>query len=90
MAAFKMAALQKALDDSVSAYDLDKANKEFTTLTEKYRDLLEKSNSLVARTEQTSGFEVTSKQSNSFSLFVRYFQVQLPICLLQCMDPCKI
>ena len=58
MAQFKTAALQKALDDSVPAADLDQANKKFTELTEKYRDLLDKSNSLVITNEQSAGFEV--------------------------------
>ena len=59
MAAFKITALQKALDDCVPSSELDKANKQFTELTEKYRDLLEKNNSLVVKTEQTSGYEVS-------------------------------
>jgi centrosomal protein CEP290 len=59
MAAFKISALQKALDDCVPAHELDLANRQFTEVTEKYRDLLEKSNSLVVKTEQNSGFEVS-------------------------------
>lgn len=59
MASFKIAALQKALDDSVPANDLETANRQYTELTEKYRDLLERSNSLVVRTEASQGFEVT-------------------------------
>ncbi|XP_066505194.1 centrosomal protein of 290 kDa [Hoplias malabaricus] len=50
MAAFKMAALQKALDDSVSSSELEKANKRYNDLTIKYRDLLQKDNHLVQRT----------------------------------------
>lgn len=55
---FKIAALQKALEDSVPSEDLEKANKEFHELTEKYRDMLEKGNSLVEKTEALTGLEV--------------------------------
>uniref|UniRef100_W5KWW2 Centrosomal protein 290 n=1 Tax=Astyanax mexicanus TaxID=7994 RepID=W5KWW2_ASTMX len=50
MAAFKMAALQKALDDSVPSFELERANKQYNDLTIKYRDLLQKDNYLVQRT----------------------------------------
>ncbi|KAK2838372.1 hypothetical protein Q7C36_013186 [Tachysurus vachellii] len=50
MAAYKMAALQKALDDSVPSSELEKANKQYNELTTKYRDLLQKDNHLVQRT----------------------------------------
>ncbi|KAJ8381846.1 hypothetical protein SKAU_G00026240 [Synaphobranchus kaupii] len=49
MASFKIAALQKALDNSVSSSELERANKEYTKLTIKYRDLLQKDNNLVQR-----------------------------------------
>ncbi|XP_060784403.1 centrosomal protein of 290 kDa isoform X2 [Neoarius graeffei] len=50
MAAFKMAALQKALDDSVPSSELERANKQYNDLTMKYRDLLQKDNHLIQRT----------------------------------------
>ncbi|KAB5571625.1 hypothetical protein PHYPO_G00227210 [Pangasianodon hypophthalmus] len=50
MAAFKMAALQKALDDSTPSSELERANKQYNDLTMKYRDLLQKDNNLVQRT----------------------------------------
>ncbi|KAF5897955.1 centrosomal protein [Clarias magur] len=50
MAAFKMAALQKVLDDSVPSSELERANKQYADLTMKYRDLLQKDNRLVQRT----------------------------------------
>ncbi|MCI4380375.1 hypothetical protein PGIGA_G00239070 [Pangasianodon gigas] len=50
MTAFKMAALQKALDDSVPSSELERANKQYNDLTMKYRDLLQKDNHLVQRT----------------------------------------
>ncbi len=61
MAQFKIAALQKALDNSVASDELDVANRQFTELTEKYRDLLDKSNSLVVSNEASAGFEVSSQ-----------------------------
>ncbi|XP_073688037.1 centrosomal protein of 290 kDa [Garra rufa] len=50
MAAFKMAALQKSLDSSVPASELERANKQYTDLTIKYRNLLQKDNHLVQKT----------------------------------------
>ncbi|KAL3881749.1 hypothetical protein ACJMK2_028144 [Sinanodonta woodiana] len=54
---FKIAALQKALDDSVPVSELDLSNKKYHELTEKYRDLLEKGNNLVTRAEALTGLE---------------------------------
>uniref|UniRef100_A0A8C2FC99 Centrosomal protein 290 n=1 Tax=Cyprinus carpio TaxID=7962 RepID=A0A8C2FC99_CYPCA len=50
MAAFKMATLQKSLDSSVPASELERANKQYTELTIKYRNLLQKDNHLVQKT----------------------------------------
>lgn len=58
MATFKIAALQKALDDSVPSTDLDLMNKRYHDLTEKYRDTLEKGNTLVSKAEALVGLEV--------------------------------
>ena len=60
MASFKIAALQKDLEDSVPSSELDMANRQYTELTEKYRDMLERSNVLVAKSEENSGFEVSN------------------------------
>lgn len=49
MAAYKITALQKALDESVPASELEKANKQYTELTVKYRDVLQKDNLLVQK-----------------------------------------
>ncbi|XP_053396760.1 centrosomal protein of 290 kDa-like [Mercenaria mercenaria] len=62
MAAFKIAGLQKALEDSVPTSDLDHANKKYHELTEKYRDLLEKGNNLVLKAEMLTGLEVEVKR----------------------------
>lgn len=57
MATFKVASLQKALDDSVPSTDLDLMNKRYHDLTEKYRDTLEKGNTLVSKAEALVGLE---------------------------------
>ena len=58
MAAFKIAGLQKALEESIPGVDLEQANKKYHELTEKYRDLLEKGNNLVLKAEMLTGLEV--------------------------------
>ncbi|KAK2842693.1 hypothetical protein Q5P01_012893 [Channa striata] len=50
MATYTMASLQKALDDSVPSSDLEKANKQYTELTVKYRDMLQRDSRLIQRT----------------------------------------
>uniref|UniRef100_A0A8C8G787 Centrosomal protein of 290kDa coiled-coil region domain-containing protein n=1 Tax=Oncorhynchus tshawytscha TaxID=74940 RepID=A0A8C8G787_ONCTS len=57
MAAYKLAALQKALDDSVPSSELERANKQYTELTVKYRDMLQKDNHLVQRTTNLEHLE---------------------------------
>lgn len=57
MAAYKISALQKALDDSVPSSDLEKANKQYTELTVKYRDLLQRDSRLVQRTTKLEHLE---------------------------------
>ncbi|XP_069085718.1 centrosomal protein of 290 kDa [Pleurodeles waltl] len=57
MAAFKIAALQKALDDSVQLSELELANKHYNELTAKYRDMLQKDNLLVQRTTNLEHLE---------------------------------
>ncbi|CAI9718032.1 Hypothetical predicted protein [Octopus vulgaris] len=54
---FKINALQKALEDSVSSEELEKANKEYQTLTENYRDLLEREHLFIAKSEAFAGLE---------------------------------
>lgn len=58
MTSFKVAGLQKALDESVPASQLEAANKQFNELTEKYHHLLESSKSLVTVKEESSGYQV--------------------------------
>uniref|UniRef100_A0A665VQG8 Centrosomal protein 290 n=1 Tax=Echeneis naucrates TaxID=173247 RepID=A0A665VQG8_ECHNA len=57
MAAYKIAALQKALDDSVPSSDLEKANKQYTELTVKYRDVLQRDSRLIQRTTNLEHLE---------------------------------
>nr|XP_045728839.1 centrosomal protein of 290 kDa isoform X2 [Mirounga angustirostris] len=52
MATFKIAALQKVIDNSVSLSELELANKQYNELTAKYRDILQKDNMLVQRTNK--------------------------------------
>lgn len=59
MASFKIATLQKTREDSVPYSELEAANKQYQELTEKYRDLLEKSNSMVANNEHSATLEVS-------------------------------
>ncbi|XP_056654587.1 centrosomal protein of 290 kDa isoform X3 [Monodelphis domestica] len=48
-AIFKIAALQKLIDNSVPLSELELANKQYSELTAKYRDMLQKDNMLVQR-----------------------------------------
>ncbi|XP_055483807.1 centrosomal protein of 290 kDa [Psammomys obesus] len=57
MATFKIAALQKVVDNSVSLSELELANKQYNELTTKYRDMLQKDNMLVQRTSNLEHLE---------------------------------
>ncbi|XP_067415947.1 centrosomal protein of 290 kDa [Emydura macquarii macquarii] len=57
MASFKIAALQKALDECVPLSELELANKQYNDLTAKYRDMLQKDNLLVQRTTNLEHLE---------------------------------
>ncbi|CAG5957605.1 unnamed protein product [Menidia menidia] len=57
MAAYKMAALQKALDDSVPSSDLEKANKQYTELTVRYREMLQRDSRLMQWTTNLEHLE---------------------------------
>ncbi|XP_032272080.1 centrosomal protein of 290 kDa [Phoca vitulina] len=57
MATFKIAALQKVIDNSVSLSELELANKQYNELTAKYRDILQKDNMLVQRTNKLEHLE---------------------------------
>ncbi|XP_059916249.1 centrosomal protein of 290 kDa isoform X3 [Gadus macrocephalus] len=57
MAAYRITALQKALDESIPSSDLDRANKQYTELTVKYRDTLQRDNHMVQRTSSLEHLE---------------------------------
>ncbi|XP_047248976.1 centrosomal protein of 290 kDa isoform X3 [Girardinichthys multiradiatus] len=57
MAAYEITALQKALDNSVPASELERANKQYTDLTIKYRDVLQKDSLLIQRTTNLEHLE---------------------------------
>ncbi|XP_032401793.1 LOW QUALITY PROTEIN: centrosomal protein of 290 kDa [Xiphophorus hellerii] len=57
MAAYKITALQKTLDGSVPASELERANKQYTELTVKYRDVLQKDSLLVQKTSSLQHLE---------------------------------
>ncbi|XP_059539719.1 centrosomal protein of 290 kDa isoform X4 [Myotis daubentonii] len=57
MAIYKIAALQKVMDNSVSLSELELANKQYNELTAKYRDILQKDNVLVQRTNNLEHLE---------------------------------
>ncbi|XP_063568281.1 centrosomal protein of 290 kDa isoform X10 [Pongo abelii] len=57
MAIFKIAALQKVVENSVSLSELELANKQYNELTAKYRDILQKDNMLVQRTSNLEHLE---------------------------------
>lgn len=59
MAIFKIAALQKVVDNSVCLSELELANKQYNELTSKYRDILQKDNMLVQRTSNLEHLEVS-------------------------------
>lgn len=63
MAAYKIAALQKALDDSVASSELEKANQQYTELTVKYRDLLQRDSRLIQRANNLEHLEVAEHTS---------------------------
>lgn len=64
MAAYKIAALQKALDDSVASSELEKANQQYTELTVKYRDMLQRDSRLIQRTNDLEHLEVVERTNH--------------------------
>lgn len=64
MSAYKIAAMQQALEESVPISELERANKEFTELTAKYRDTLQRDSRLIQRTNNLEHLEVRRCQMN--------------------------
>lgn len=61
MSTYKISVLQQALDDSVPASELEAANKQYNELTAKYRDIIQRENSLVARSAIVDSLEADKK-----------------------------
>ncbi|XP_040413951.1 centrosomal protein of 290 kDa isoform X2 [Cygnus olor] len=76
MASFKIAALQKVLDGSVLLSELELANKQYNTLTAKYRDMLQKDNLLVQR---TTNMEHMERENESLKAQINLLNKELEI-----------
>ncbi|KAJ7329890.1 hypothetical protein JRQ81_016064 [Phrynocephalus forsythii] len=76
MATFKIAALQKVLNDSVPLSELETANKQYNELTAKYRDMLQKDNLLVQR---TANLERLEHENASLRKQLEYLNKELEI-----------
>ncbi|XP_057342872.1 centrosomal protein of 290 kDa isoform X4 [Manis pentadactyla] len=76
MAIFKIAALQKVLDNSVPLTELELSNKQYIELTAKYRDILQKDNMLVQR---ASNLEHLECENGSLKEQVEYISKELEI-----------
>lgn len=61
MSTYKISVLQRSLDESVPAAELEAANKQYNELTEKYRDIIQRENNLVARSAAVDSLEVDNK-----------------------------
>jgi len=56
---YKITALQKALEDTVPLSELEVTNRQLNELTAKYRDILQRENSLVARSSAFDTLQVS-------------------------------
>ena len=77
MSTYKIGVLQQALDESVPATELEAANKQYNELTAKYRDIIQRENSLVARSAIVDNLEVGICQKEIHMAFVSFFFVTL-------------
>ena len=76
MSTYKIGVLQQALDESVSAAELGAANKQYNELTAKYRDIIQRENSLVARSAIVDNLEVGFLEQNHNTLVLRFLVLQ--------------
>ena len=60
MASFRIVSLQKALDESVPEIDIQIANRKYSELTSKYRDLLQRENVLMSRSNEFENLQVNT------------------------------
>ena len=72
MSTYKTGVLQQALDESVPAAELDAANKQYNELTAKYRDIIQRENSLVARSAIVDNLEVPFLKQNHKTFVLRF------------------
>lgn len=79
MSTYKIGVLQQALDESVPAIELEAANKQYNELTAKYRDIIQRENSLVARSAIVDNLEVGFVYQNHSLFCVFLFQKELYI-----------
>jgi len=79
MSTYKIGVLQQALDESVPATELEAANKQYNELTAKYRDIIQRENSLVARSAIVDNLEVGFVYQNRSLFCVFLFQKELYI-----------
>ena len=90
MSTYKIGVLQQALDESVPAPDLDAANKQYNELTAKYRDIIQRENSLVARSAIVDNLEVGFVYENHEAFVLRFLVsdriVHLASRLLSCLS----
>ncbi|XP_078738393.1 centrosomal protein of 290 kDa isoform X5 [Lampetra fluviatilis] len=77
MASYKIAALQKALAESVPASELEVANGRYNELTAKYRDLLQRDNVLAQR---ASSVEHVKEENTALRAEVTMVSKELEIC----------
>ena len=82
MSTYKIGVLQQALDESVPAAELEAANKQYNELTAKYRDIIQRENSLIARSAIVDNLEVgfVSLRQNHKALFC-VFSSQRKLCI---------
>ena len=60
-AAYRIKHLQKQVEESVHQSELDKLNRKYEDVVEKYRDLLEQQHAYVQQTEQSSVVSVSDE-----------------------------
>ena len=68
MLQFKVASLQRLLDESVPSADLEKYARDYKELAVKYRDMLQNDNRLVARNARMDELEVSNIKVHPFCL----------------------
>ncbi|CAF5204147.1 unnamed protein product, partial [Rotaria magnacalcarata] len=78
---YRIKHLQKQVEESVHQTELDKINRKYEDVVEKYRDLLEQQHTYVQQTEQSSLLSVFSREFSQ-SLNNLELSVYPNLCLL--------